>query len=447
MSAHEISAGSSFPYSSQPDNIELSHQIVGLIGVTILGVLFGIKTYDIDFKFLSLSKLLVILLYVCSWAFLFSGLPVIATNNGNFTSCMLANIGCDLFYTGTKVFIYSWLIEKVWIVGANNKPRLRSKTYRFHLLLLLPYAGIMAFMVGTHKTRIGPDGTCTIGIHISAAYLLIIYDFIINLYMTILFVRPLMKMHKDIIMDHRASRLQDVAKRTLVASVVCLFASFGNILILILFNAEARGAICLMCCFVDVLINTLTIHWVTSQPNGRKGRHDTSDLKNTSLTTDNAAQSHSNNMYSGSSQYESKSKSDVMLKEDHEFNNFELSDNLHFQQAPYQTPLSPSPPLASNQVLTYAQIMQSMDESDQQQQQHETAATSPFEEFDMKDYTPTKRSSSFNPYNPHPNSSTTPRPIMANEHFNNNENEDFELHSSSRRSSVQESYSSKIFLT
>ncbi|CAO3629575.1 unnamed protein product [Cunninghamella blakesleeana] len=423
--------------SPQPDKIELALKLVGLTGVTILSTLFGIKTHGVEYKFLSLSKLLVILLYVCSWAFIFSGLPIISTNNGNFVSCMLANIGCDVFYTGTKLFIYSWLIEKVWIVNASNKPRLKTKSYRFHVILLIPYIGIITFMVVTHKARIEPDGTCVVGIQIGAAYLLLIYDFIINLYMTILFVKPLLKIHKDVIMDHRTSRLQDVAKRTLIASVVCLFASFGNILILILFNAEARGAICLMCCFVDVIINVATVHWVTSQPNGRQNRHDTSDLKNTSLTTDN---NHASSSQNNTTSHDTKSKMEI--REDYDFNfdyrEHQYKENDHHQNNNnnntnenfYQTSLSP-PPLSTNQSLTYTQIMKLMDTPDQQPS---TTNASPFEEFDMKDYT------SENPIVP----STTFHHYHSSDV---NHTEDIEYHSNSRRSSIQESYSSKIYLT
>ncbi|CAO3647281.1 unnamed protein product [Cunninghamella echinulata] len=448
MSVHETTESVSYLYTPQPDTMELIHQTVGLTCVTILGILFGIKSYEVEYKFLSLAKLLVLLLYICSWAFIFSGLPIIASNNGNFVSCTLASIGCDIFYTGTKIFIYSWLIEKVWIVGASNEPRLRSKSYRFHLLLLVPYAGIIIFLLITHITRITSDGTCIIGFHIGAAYLILIYDFIINLYMTILFVRPLMKMHKNVVKDHRISRLQDVAKRTLVASVVCLIVSSGNIFLLILFNAEARGALCLTCCFLDVIINNITIHWVTSQPNGRKGRHDTSDLKNTSLTTDNnASQSHSNNNNSSDSHFNTKSKSGIFLKEDHEVDNFEFSENPH--QPLYQTSLSPSPPLASNQVPTYTQTLQHVDSSDQQHHHQSTITSSsyyssPLEEFDMKAYKSTNHpSSTFNPYNHNQSSTTITKPTVPNENFANiNINEYLELHSPSRRSSsFQESYS------
>lgn len=81
--------------------------------------------------------------------------------------------------------------------------------------------------------------------------------------MTIFFVRSLLKLGGGgFRADWKASRLNEVAMRTLVASLVCLVASFANILTLVLINGRERGVVCLTCCSMDVTINVLTIHWV-----------------------------------------------------------------------------------------------------------------------------------------------------------------------------------------
>lgn len=82
--------------------------------------------------------------------------------------------------------------------------------------------------------------------------------------MTVFFVRPLLRLStgsKKI--NWKASRLNEVALRTLVASIVCLIASFANIFALVMFDGRERGLVCLTCCTVDVTINVTTIHWVT----------------------------------------------------------------------------------------------------------------------------------------------------------------------------------------
>lgn len=80
--------------------------------------------------------------------------------------------------------------------------------------------------------------------------------------MTIFFVCPLIKLGAGFRTDWNASRLNEVALRTLVASVVCLVASFANVFALVLLNGRERGLVCLTCCTVDVTINVITVHWV-----------------------------------------------------------------------------------------------------------------------------------------------------------------------------------------
>lgn len=83
--------------------------------------------------------------------------------------------------------------------------------------------------------------------------------------MTVLFVRPLLKVSKSLNRDRKQTSLVDVAKRSLVASVVSLLASVANILTAAVFMRE-RGVICMTCCMVDVAVSLVTIHWIHILP-------------------------------------------------------------------------------------------------------------------------------------------------------------------------------------
>lgn len=63
------------------------------------------------------------------------------------TSCTLGMLSCDIFYAGSKIVIYAWLIERIHLVTAVKTPRLKTCRYRFHLLLLCPYIIILSLMV------------------------------------------------------------------------------------------------------------------------------------------------------------------------------------------------------------------------------------------------------------------------------------------------------------
>lgn len=112
------------------------------------------------------------------------------------------------------------------------------------------------------------------------------------MYMTVFFVRPLIKLGKKnggADSSKKQSRLHQVALRTLVASVVCLVVSFANIFSLQMLQGRERGLVCLTCCTVDVTINVITIHWVTTQaPGGKRSREGGSQLDNSTHQRSNS---------------------------------------------------------------------------------------------------------------------------------------------------------------
>lgn len=66
-------------------------------------------------------------------------------------SCTLGMLLCDIFYAGSKIVIYGWLIERIHLVTAVKTSRLRTCQYRIHLLMLCPYGIILALMVKKKK--------------------------------------------------------------------------------------------------------------------------------------------------------------------------------------------------------------------------------------------------------------------------------------------------------
>ncbi|KAI9312604.1 hypothetical protein BX666DRAFT_2030926 [Dichotomocladium elegans] len=265
----------------QPDSSELASKIVSLLSITVMSILFGIKTYNVQFKYLTYSRWLVLVLYIISWGFTCAATLFVTTNNGNQLSCYLSELACDIFYSATKIIIYCWLIEKVWVVSSVRKSRWKTKSYRLHVGLLLPYSAIAVLLIAFHIAEIDQENShCIIGLQPIASIPLLVYDFIFNLYFTILFVKPLLQIGRNVQSDWKQSRLHDVALRTLAASTVCLLVSFANILALVILNGRERGVLCLTCCTVDVTINVATIHWVTSSPVGKTNKDQSYAAKN-----------------------------------------------------------------------------------------------------------------------------------------------------------------------
>lgn len=71
-----------FVKTPQPDGSELAAKLVSLLSITALSILFGIKTFNVQFRYLTYSRWLVLALYVLSWAFTTISMILVTTNNG-----------------------------------------------------------------------------------------------------------------------------------------------------------------------------------------------------------------------------------------------------------------------------------------------------------------------------------------------------------------------------
>lgn len=67
-----------------PDTFEISSEFVSLACLTVLAVALGAKTYGENLKSLNYGRVLVIALYTLSWAFAFTTIIVVSTNNSKF---------------------------------------------------------------------------------------------------------------------------------------------------------------------------------------------------------------------------------------------------------------------------------------------------------------------------------------------------------------------------
>lgn len=77
--------------SSQPDGPELAAKLVSIFSMTLLSCLFGVKTYNVHYKYLTYSKWLILALYLFSWSFTTTSMLLVTTNNSTciyFLLCM-----------------------------------------------------------------------------------------------------------------------------------------------------------------------------------------------------------------------------------------------------------------------------------------------------------------------------------------------------------------------
>tara|TARA_R110002060_G_scaffold67862_3_gene76500 strand:+ start:321 stop:1067 length:747 start_codon:yes stop_codon:yes gene_type:complete len=94
---------------------------------------------------------------------------------------------------------------------------------------------------------------------------LIIFDAVVNFYLTMLFVLPLRSLYSY--KNTPNSALRTIALRSFVGSLATLTSSVVNLTVLMILKGE-EAWICLMCCNADILFSVLVLHWVTSKDSG-----------------------------------------------------------------------------------------------------------------------------------------------------------------------------------
>ncbi|KAF9353584.1 hypothetical protein BGX26_008657 [Mortierella sp. AD094] len=230
-----------------------------------MALLFGRKTAGTTIKSMNYARGLVVGLFLSSWAFSVVAALLIQTNNWNQLSCELSIDACIVLYALSKIIIYLFLMEKVYVVTAVGQTRSNFFLYKVNAALMMPYLGVVTCMVIFRIARINPDtGVCTIGLEHGGALPLVIYDIFMSCWLTFLFLKPLMS-STSLLQGPTKGNLRDVARRTLIGAVVSLLLSSANIFSLVYNHNGERGLICLISCTVDVTLNAISIHWVTSR--------------------------------------------------------------------------------------------------------------------------------------------------------------------------------------
>ncbi|KAJ7876873.1 hypothetical protein B0H14DRAFT_2567984 [Mycena olivaceomarginata] len=209
---------------------------------------------------LSWPRICILLVFLDSYLFLFStGILVFGVGlQLNATACSTGIYLCVLFYTSSKILIYSFLTEKVYIVWDTGRKRLHSPVFLLCMATLVLYGAVLIIMVigRVAKFREG-DGACVIGLKPTASIPLLSYDLFINFLLTALFLWPLMRSR------HSNARLRRLAIRTLVAAGMALTTSTVNIAVLTLMHGHQLGWLCLASCGLDVIFNAAALFWVT----------------------------------------------------------------------------------------------------------------------------------------------------------------------------------------
>ncbi|KAJ7767288.1 hypothetical protein B0H16DRAFT_1716908 [Mycena metata] len=238
------------------------------LGVTILTFFFSRRVLGEPgsgqtLATLTWPRICILLVFIDSYLFVFtSGILIFGVGlQMNKTACAAGIYICVLFYSSSKVLIYAFLTEKVYIVWDTGRPRFRSPVFLVCIATVFSYVAVIIIMIIGRVEQFRPgDHACVIGLKPTASIPLLSYDLFINILLTTLFLWPLLRS------THSSARLRRVATRTLVASAMALTTSTINIAVLTIMKGRQLGWLCLACCGVDVLCNAAALFWVTARP-------------------------------------------------------------------------------------------------------------------------------------------------------------------------------------
>ncbi|KAF3925665.1 hypothetical protein ABW21_db0208773 [Orbilia brochopaga] len=239
--------------------------VLPLFGVSVLSLCFGRRTYGMQkIREVPLARWLVLGVYLDSWLFVFSS-TVLNSAFGlrsSITACNAGILLCLICYLTTKI-IYFFLVEKVYIIRSKHKgPRRKDKMYLFNTIgMLFPYFIVIILTFIFRISELSTDGECYIGLKLVANIPLLVFDVVINVYLTSLFLIPLFGVCA---FDQASQKVRNMAKRTFWGSAATLLSTVANLTTLVVLRGHEPGWVCFACCNADVVFSAIVLHWVTS---------------------------------------------------------------------------------------------------------------------------------------------------------------------------------------
>ncbi|RDW73015.1 hypothetical protein BP6252_06922 [Coleophoma cylindrospora] len=243
---------------------------LSIISMSVLAICLSRRLNSLkNWRCMTVTHWLLLAIYIDSM--LFVSITAILSHgfglNTSIQTCSAAILLCLVCYMSTKL-IYYFLVEKANIVNDVNKKRFQSKLYLFNCFgMLVPYCIVVVLNFVYRIATINESGTCIIGMEKKAMMPLIIFDVVVNIYLTSLFIIPLRRQMTYSSTSENA--LRTVTFRTFIGSLTTLTSSVINLTILMVLHGEPAW-ICLMCCNFDILFSVLVLHWVTTKDSTTK---------------------------------------------------------------------------------------------------------------------------------------------------------------------------------
>ncbi|THX76888.1 hypothetical protein D6D04_06600 [Aureobasidium pullulans] len=248
-----------------PEAARVVAMALSMITISVLAICLTRRIQFVkNWKGISMTNGLIIAIHIDSFLFIFctAVLSKAYSLNQSRGICDGAIVLCLLCYMTTKIMIYYFLVEKVYIIRTSNTPRMKSKLWLFNFFgVICPYVVLVILNFVFRIAYINEKGVCVIGMKRKALVPLITFDVLLNVYLTSLFLHPLRQCYS--FKTGTNSRMRTLVFRTFVGSCATLVMSVVNLSILTILDGEP-GYICLCLCNLDILFTVIVLHWATA---------------------------------------------------------------------------------------------------------------------------------------------------------------------------------------
>ncbi|KAG9195880.1 hypothetical protein G6011_01001 [Alternaria panax] len=247
---------------------------------------------------ITLTQVYFFILYFLSMGFVFAAAVV---NNGlglaTHGTCRIAMRICIVFYAGSKVSMYLFLVERAHALRAPYMSRYHDLLWLLSTIGIvssLGAVGIVAFVLPVFWMS-DTDGRCRIGVKRYTGVPLLTCDIVINIYLTLVFVyllsplvrgsqssspsfanrlalcigntcgRAKCKATVDLRRSNQvmAKKVETLLWKTFIGSVLVIVPTAANLTSLCILQGHELAFICLTICTFDVTWAAVVLHWLT----------------------------------------------------------------------------------------------------------------------------------------------------------------------------------------
>ncbi|KAK7188104.1 hypothetical protein DPSP01_001645 [Paraphaeosphaeria sporulosa] len=280
----------------------LAYGLVSFFCLFSLAFVLGIRAKRFEKKKLKFTWLLVhVQTLIALGLVISSSILVVTFGTTTQEQCFSAIMVCVVFYITAKMCLYMFLLERAHVVRA---PFIRKRTDDWvwvggTTLICVTFGAISIWgLITPHAELSLDDGQCRIGLAKVPAYLLLIFDALINAALTVLFVvllRPVLEFRErtstcfddgnpspsvnrfrqalrqlrslgfkeDEGTDNFSTSIKIVLWKNVVGSGITFMASAANLIVFFSEKGSQLAFVCLVSCMADVTCGALVVHWLT----------------------------------------------------------------------------------------------------------------------------------------------------------------------------------------